>query len=171
MSQVPAKIRTTPAQRNCPNAASPAATTVSAKPTTVTWFGVSGVRPSAVISASARRRTQASNRVVNICHLKRPWAAGREGLARLLVDLDDLRRHAVPGVAARLAKRVITHPPPQLTIARQDDERCRQLAPVVGLHRDAVLPRLEHGHVARHLGRHHRKTGGQRLEEDDAEAP
>src|SRR2546430_8245468 len=109
MSQVPAKIRTTPAQRSCPNAASPAATTVSPKPTTVTWFGVSGVRPSAVINASARRRTQASNRVVNIGHLQRLWAARGEGLARLLVNLDDLGRHAVPGVSARLVERVVAH--------------------------------------------------------------
>src|SRR2546422_1532550 len=81
MSQVPAKMSTTPAQRSCPNAASPAARNVSASPTTVTWFGVSGVRPSAVIKASAWRRTHASNRVVNTSHLHRLRGLGGCGEA------------------------------------------------------------------------------------------
>src|SRR5207302_11358956 len=138
MSQVPAKIRTTPAQRSCPNAASPAARNVSASPTTVTWFGVSGVRPSAVIKASAWRRTQASNRVVNTGHLHRLGRVGGEREARLLVDLDDLGRHQVPRVATRLLQRLIGEPAPQLRVTGEDDQRRSQLAPAVGLHGDAV---------------------------------
>ena len=65
---------------------------------TVIWLGVMGMRPSADINASARRRTQASNRVVNIYLLDPP--CGRH--SRLFVDLDDLRSHDVPSEAVRL---------------------------------------------------------------------
>src|SRR5579859_6724860 len=110
MSQVPAKMRTTPAQRNWPNAARPDARTVAQRPTTVTWFGVSGTRPAADISASARRRTQASNRVVNICHLDVPGRLRGGHLDRFLVDLDHLRRHRIPRVPTGLLERVSAHP-------------------------------------------------------------
>src|SRR4029077_13622529 len=98
MSHVPAKISTTPAHLSWPNAARPAARKVIPVPMNVTWFGVRGVRPSAVTSASARRRTQASNRVVNTAHLQVGRMRRRQRRARLLVDADDLGRHAVPRV-------------------------------------------------------------------------
>src|SRR5690349_25155357 len=88
MSHVPAKISTIPAQRSWPNAASPDAKNVRARPTNVTWFGVRGVRPSAASSASAWRRTQASKRVVNTRHLQFSSRRGGEGLARVVVDVD-----------------------------------------------------------------------------------
>src|SRR6267143_3584698 len=97
MSIVPATIRTTPAQRSWPSAVNTAATNVSATPITVIWFGVKGMRPSADINASARRRTQSSNRVVNIQLLD---LAG--GGARLLVNLDDLRGDYLPPKATSL---------------------------------------------------------------------
>src|SRR5690348_2039573 len=138
MSHVPAKIRTTPAHRRCPNAARPAASTVSAKPTTVTWFGVSGVRPSAVMSASARRRTHASNRVVNTRHLQSAGRLRGERLARFLVDLDDLGHDGGPRIATRLADRVLGHARAEVAVTRQDDQRRGQLAPVARLDGDAV---------------------------------
>src|SRR5690349_23201733 len=113
MSHVPARIRTTPAQRSWPNAIRPDAKNVSTTPTTVTWFGVRGDRPSAEISASAWRRTQASNRVVNIGHLhRRSWPA-RHRLAGFVVDVDDIGRHRRPRVATGLFHRVVAEPSPQ----------------------------------------------------------
>src|SRR5258705_4756678 len=107
MSNVPANPRTTPAHRRWPNAASTAATKVSATPMTVIWLGVIGMRPTADINASALRRTQASNRVVNIhlLDLSRVRGGSNVGLTRcrrprLVVDLDDLRSHDVPPIAA-----------------------------------------------------------------------
>src|SRR2546430_12914960 len=138
MSQVPAKIRTTPAQRSCPNAASPAARNVSASPTTVTWFGVSGVRPSAVIKASACRRTQASNRVVNTGHLQRFCGSDGQRLASLLVDLDDLGSNQLPRVTARLLPPVVGEPATELRPAREDHQTRSELAPALRLHADAV---------------------------------
>src|SRR5690348_3686016 len=142
MSQVPASTRTTPAQRRCPKAINPAAKNMSATPTTVTWLGVSGVRPSAVISASACRRTQASNRVVNIRHLQLHRGLRGLCLARLLVDVDDLGRDPVPRVAPSLFQAIVGEPVPKLRVAGQDHERRRELAPVLGLHGDAVLAGL-----------------------------
>ena len=96
MSHVPAKMSTTPAQRSWPNAARPAATQVRANPTTVTWLGVMGERPSAAISASACLRTQASNRVVNTAHLQRGYELPGESLARVQIDLDHLGGDVLP---------------------------------------------------------------------------
>src|SRR5437773_11190814 len=114
MSHVPATTRTTPAHRSCPKATSPAAKTVRATPTTVTWLGVRGERPSAEISASAWRRTPASNRVVNSCHLHFHRGLGCKRLARLVVDLDHLGRAAVPGVASSLLHSLVGQPAPVL---------------------------------------------------------
>src|SRR5215510_16222323 len=143
MSHVPARISTTPAQRRSPKAISPAATNVSTTPTTVTWFGVSGDRPSALMSASAWRRTQTSNRVVNTSHLH-SLGRGREREACLVVDIDNFRSDDVPGVAPRLLERVFAQAGTQLGVARQDDQRSGQLAPVLRRHGDAVATRLEH---------------------------
>src|SRR5712692_2509424 len=99
MSHVPAKISTTPAHLSCPKAASEAATKVRTRPTTVIWFGVKGTRPTADIKASALRRTQASNRVVNMAYLSfRGWLLCR--LTCPLVHLDHLRGDRLPRVAA-----------------------------------------------------------------------
>src|SRR4029077_511375 len=106
----PANARTTPPQRSWPNAASTAATKVRATPMTVIWLGVTGMRPSAVISASARRRTQASNRVVNMDLL----GATGDHRHRLFVDLDDLRRHRLPSVATGFLVAVCAHSPAQV---------------------------------------------------------
>src|ERR1700688_2855224 len=127
MSQVPAKISTTPAHCQWPKAMSPAATNVSSSPTTVTWFGVNGTRPIAAINASARRRTQASNRVVNMLlpRLVR-------GLARLLIDFNHLRRDSAPGVAPRLLVPVSPHACSELGVPRQDDQSRSQLGPSLG---------------------------------------
>src|ERR1700676_90722 len=108
MSHVPAKIRTTPAHCRWPKAISPAATKVSATPTTVSWFGVKGTRPTADIKASAWRRTQASNRVVNMTLLG-VLRHGLRGFARFLVDLDHLRGDCVPRVAPCLLVPIFTH--------------------------------------------------------------
>src|SRR3989442_13917891 len=153
MSQVPAKISTMPAQRSCPNATSPAARKVSASPTTVTWFGVRGVRPSAVIKASACLRTQASNRVVNTTHLHCLGRVGGERAAGVLVNLDDLGGNEVPRVATCLLQRVVGKPAAQVGITRGDDERGGKFAPVGRLPGHAVLAGLEDRHVARHLSR------------------
>src|SRR5260370_40239469 len=107
MSHVAARIRTSPAQRRCPNAISPAAKKVRARPTTVTWLGVSGVRPSALINASAWRRNQASNRVVNTRHLQLSRGLCCKDFARLLVDVDDVRRHPVPRIAVGLLHAIV----------------------------------------------------------------
>src|SRR5437879_10724595 len=107
MSHVPAKISTTPAHRRWPKATRPAARKVSPRPTTVTWLGVIGLRPSADTSASAWRRTQASNRVVNTGHLQCCRRSCGECLTRLLVDLDDLRCDKLPRVASGLLNRVV----------------------------------------------------------------
>src|SRR5437764_15151038 len=105
MSKVPPNARTTPAQRSWPAPARIAARNAIEVPTTVIWFGVTGSEASADINLSAWRRTQASNRVVNIDHLKAGFVRSR-GLARhlpgLFVDLDDLRRDRRPRVALRL---------------------------------------------------------------------
>src|SRR2546430_528589 len=154
MSHVPAKMSTTPAQRSWPNAARPAARKVSPRPTTVTWFGVRGVRPNAAISASACLRTQASNRVVNTAYLQRRQGFRGECPARVLIDVDDLGSDQLPRVAARLLERVVAKPRAQLRVASEDDERGGQLAPVLRRHRDAVPPRLQHRHIAGHLCRH-----------------
>src|SRR6202022_4582533 len=121
MSQVPAKISTTPAQRRPPKAASVAAANVNTRPTTVTWLGVKGTRPTADIKASARRRTQASNRVVNMSLLGLLWCflCGHSGF---LVDLDHLRRDDLPRVPARLLMSVGAHPASQLGITSEDDQ-------------------------------------------------
>src|SRR5713226_2974959 len=116
MSQVPAKIRTTPAQRSWPRAASDAATKVKMRPTTVTWFGVKGTRPMADIRASALRRTQASNRVVNMAYLSfRGWLLCR--LTCLLVHLDHLRGDRLPRVAAGFFMTVRPHAPAKICVA------------------------------------------------------
>src|SRR5712692_11074137 len=99
MSNVPAKASTTPPHRSWPNAVRTAATNVSAVPTTVIWFGVTGSRRTADINASACRRTQASNRVVNIHHLKFPY--GVSPFAQppgLLIDAHDPRSDLLPGI-------------------------------------------------------------------------
>src|SRR6266700_3341461 len=129
MSNVPAKARTTPPHRSCPDATSTAAANVSAVPTTVIWFGVTGSRLSAVISACARRRTQASNRVVNIHHLSRHHLSLRAHLARFLVYLQDLRRDLLPCITAGLLDPVVAHPAPQRRVARQDDQGRAELSP------------------------------------------
>src|SRR5229473_5137510 len=165
MSQVPAKIRTTPARSRWPNAASVAAMNVNTNPTTVTWFGVNGTRPAAAIKASARRRTQASNRVVNMLL---PWLPS--GLARLLVDLYHLRRDSVPRVAPRLLMPVTAHASSECGVSSQDDQRRAKLGPSLGAHRQAVKTRLQHRHVAGHLGGDHRQARGHRFEEHDPEA-
>src|SRR5260370_28175717 len=97
MSKVPAKASTTPPHRSWPNAVSTAAAKVSAVPTTVIWFGVTGSRWIADMSASAWRRTHASNRVVNTDHLSRsddPSLAAQP--ARFLVDSHDLSGTLLP---------------------------------------------------------------------------
>src|SRR5438046_48810 len=124
-------------------ATSVAARNVSATPTTLTWFGVSGLRPSADTSAWAWRRTQASNRVVNTRHLQRPGRLRGKRLPCFLVDLDDLCRDCVPRVASGLLQRVLAQAPAQLGVARQDDQRRRQLPPVLRRHGDAVLAGLQ----------------------------
>src|SRR5207248_8503463 len=129
---------TPPAQRRDPTATATAARNVRATPTTVTWLGVSGVRPSAVIRASAWRRTQASNRVVNTCHLHLSRGLGGKLPARLVIDLDDLSRDCLPRVPARLLHPIVAEPVAQLAVARQDDQRSRELTPVLRRHGDAV---------------------------------
>src|SRR5712664_1235450 len=123
MSNVPANARTTPAQRRSPNDVRTAATNVSATPTTVIWLCVTGMRPSADINASARRRTQASNRVVNIDLLDStglcPDAAGRS--LGLLIDLDDLGGYGLPPKSACLLVSVIAHPAPKIGVPGKDD--------------------------------------------------
>src|SRR5579864_7135104 len=114
MSQVPAKISTTPAHRSCPKATRPDAKKVSARPTTVIWLGVIGKRPIAVITASARRRTHASNLVVNTAHLQSLQRLLDGHAARLLVDLQHLRRDRDPRVAPRLLDRIHANPAAQL---------------------------------------------------------
>src|SRR6202035_5968317 len=120
MSHVPAKIRTTPAQRSSPNATRNAAKNVRRTPTTVTWFGVNGTRPMADINRSARRRTQASNRVVNIDLLS--FCCLVRGLARFLVHLDHLRGDSIPRIAARFLVSVCAHAGSELGIPGQDDQ-------------------------------------------------
>src|SRR2546423_13977191 len=131
MSHVPAKIRTRPAHRSCPKATSTAAKKVRATPTTVTWLGVSGERPSAEMRASAWRRTHASNRVVNTCHLQCPRGLRGERLPRLVVHADHLGGDQVPGVAARLLPGVLGKALPHPGVPAPADEGCPQLAPVV----------------------------------------
>src|ERR1700686_2455306 len=143
----------------------PAATNVSIKPTTVTWFGVKGTRPTAAIKASALRRTQASNRVVNMLL---PWLSS--GLARFLVNLYHLRRDCVPCVAPCLLMPVCPHARPERGVAGQDDQGGAQLGPSLRAHRQAVVPGFQHRHVAGNLGRHHREARGHRLKEHDPEA-
>src|SRR5260370_26006050 len=100
MSKVPAKASTTPPHRSWPNAVSTAATNVSPVPTTVIWFGVTGSRCKADISASAWRRTHASNRAVNIDHLSRLGALSHSAdVARFVVDSHDPRGGLLPGLA------------------------------------------------------------------------
>src|SRR5215467_5783233 len=134
MSHVPARISTTPAHRRWPNAISPAAKKVRATPTTVTWLGVSGVRPSAVISLSALRRTQASNRVVNTGHLQLSCRLRGECAARLLINVDNLCRDPVPGVASGLLDAVVREPMAKLRVSGEDHEGRRKLAPVLRRH-------------------------------------
>src|SRR5258708_33930962 len=127
MSHVPAKISTTPAQRSWPNATNVAATHVRLKPTMVPWFGVGGTRPIAAIKASARRRTQASNRVVN---MPLPWLPC--GLARFLVNLYHLRRDSVPRVAPRFLVPVSTHASSEAGASGRNDDRPAHLGPPLG---------------------------------------
>src|SRR5580765_203267 len=98
------------------------------------------MRPTAFISDSARRRTQASNRVVNMYLLGA--AGGRR--SRLLVDLDDLRGHGIPSEAAGLLVAVSAHPAPQVGVSGEDDQCRPQLGPALRLHGHAVVTRLQH---------------------------
>src|ERR1700730_1178142 len=171
MSNVPAKARTTPPQRSWPPAVSTAATKVSAVPSTVIWFGVTGRRPSAAIRDSACRRTQASNRVVNIQHLSRTdHLSLRAYLASLAIDLEHLRSDLFPCVAAGLLEPVCAHPVPKLGVARKDDQRRTELRPALWLHGQAVTPGLEHRHVAVDLRSDDRQPGRHGFEEHDPEA-
>src|SRR5260370_34882531 len=149
MSKVPEKDSTTPPHRRWPNAVSTAAAKVSAVPTTVIWFGVTGSRWIADMSASAWRRTHASNRVVNIDHLSRSdgLSLGAQ-LARFLVDSHDLRGNLLPGIAASLLQTVSAHSEPQLLIARQDTERRAQLPPPFRASIPADRTSLQHRHLA-----------------------
>src|SRR6266852_1123001 len=169
MSNVPAKASMTPPHRRSPNAVSTAATKVSAVPTTVIWFGVTGSRWSADIRASAWRRTQASNRVVNIHHLP---GAHRLSLfaqpARFPINVHDLRSDLLPGIAARLLQTVSAHPASQLLIAREDDQGRAKLGPTLWGHRQAVPAGLEHRHVSIDLGGDDRQPGRHRFEQDDS---
>src|SRR5712692_10434719 len=171
MSNVPAKASTTPPHRSWPNAVSTAATNVSAVPTTVIWFGVTGSRRSADISVSACRRTQASNRVVNIHQLSFVHSlslfAQPPGFS---IDVHDLRGDFLPGIAARLLETVCAHPPSQLLVARQNNQRSAELGPALWAHRQAVAAGLEHGHVAVDLCGHDREPSRHRLEENDSKA-
>src|SRR3982074_575433 len=169
MSHVPARMSTTPAHRSWPNAASAAAPNVRTMPTTVTWFGVRGTRPMADIKASARLRTQASNRVVNIRLLSKPHGE-RRGFARLFVHLDHPRSDRVPCVAASLLVTVGAHPTSQLRVSPQDDQSRAELGPPLGTDRQAVTAGFQDGHVSGHLGGDHREAGGHGLEEPDAKA-
>src|SRR5260370_11118243 len=170
MSKVPEKASTTPPHRSWPNAVSTAAAKVSAVPTTVIWFGATGSRWSSDMSASAWRRTHASNRVVNIDHFSRSdgLSLGAQ-LARFLVDSHDLRGNLLPGIAASLLQTVSAHPEPQLLIARQDDERRAQLRPTFRAHGQAVATRLQHRHVAIDLGGDDRQGCRHSLYQDDPE--
>src|SRR4029077_12827270 len=163
MSKVPANARTKPPQRRWPSAASTAAPNVSATPMTVIWLGVIGMRPTADINASARRRTQVSNRVVNI-HLLELSCGGVDPAQghcyRLVVDLDDLRRHDVPPKAAGFLVPVGAHAAPEVGVPRKDDQRRTELGPTLWLHGHAVATRLEDRHVSFHLGRHHGQARG-----------
>src|SRR6185312_17398610 len=133
MSNVPANASTTAAHTRSPRPVRKAAPKVSSVPTTVIWFGVTGRRPRADISASARRRTQASNLVVNIAHLRGPAILARDarGLARLAINVDHLRGHAVPRVPARLVIAVGAEPAAQLRVPGQDHQRRAQLRPAL----------------------------------------
>src|SRR4030088_2897792 len=148
MSNVPAKIHTTPAHRRWPNATSIEAANVSPSPITVIWFGVTGSRRTADIKVSAWRRTPASNRAVNIA----PLNPAGDGRSRLVVNLDNLGRHYLPCVTARLLVSVGGHPPAQLRVPGQGEQRRAQLRPSLGLHRQAVTTGFEHGQIALDLG-------------------
>src|SRR5258706_10584784 len=139
MSNVQENASTTPAQRSSPNAARTAARKVNSVPTTVIWLGVTGRRPNAAINRSAWRRTQASNRVVNMA-LHRTSRCR----ARLFVHLDHLRRHRRPRVLLGLLESSRAHAAPQLGVAGQDDQGRAQLGPALGANGEAVLPGLEH---------------------------
>src|SRR5207248_11179056 len=128
MSNVPANASTSPAGRSCPVPASNAARNVRAVPTTVIWFGVTGSRPRADIRLSAWRRTQASNRVVNMHLLEH---AGRRRAPRLLVYLDDLGRDRGPRIARRLGEACRAHPRPKLAVAGENDQRGAELGPTL----------------------------------------
>src|SRR5260370_9734666 len=101
MSKAPANASPPPPHRSWPNAVSTAATNVSPVPTTVIWFGVTGSRCRADISASAWRRTHASNRVVNIDHLSGPGSLSHGAApARFLVDSPHPRGALLPALGA-----------------------------------------------------------------------
>src|SRR3981189_3304021 len=173
MSQGPATISTTPAQRSSPKATSVAATNVSSSPTTVTWFGVKGTRPSADIKASALRRTHASNRVVNkalFLSLRLQSRGEPCRLASFFVDLDHLRSDGIPGIPSRLLMSVGAHATAQLGIPGQDDQGRTELGPSLRADCQAVAAGLEDRHVARDLGRDHRQARSHRFQEHDAKA-
>src|ERR1700716_2190374 len=142
---------------------------VSTSPTTVTWFGVKGTRPMADIKASALRRTQASNRVVNMILLALPCPVTCQ-LACFPVNLDHLRRDSLPRVPARLLMSVGAYSRSKVRVPGEDDQCGSQLSPSLWANRQAVFTVLEDRHVARDLGRDHRQTRSHSFQQHDAEA-
>src|SRR5581483_658529 len=164
MSKVPPNASTMPAASSCPAATRIAARKAIDVPTTVIWFGVTGSDARRDMKRSAFRRTQASNRVVNMHHLKFRHAGAR-GISRLAVDLQHLLGDGAPRIALRLRVSGGTHPLAQLLIARKDHERGAELGPALRLDREAVLPRFDDRHEAGHLGGDDGQARGHRLEE------
>src|SRR5581483_6815322 len=169
MSKVPPNASTMPAASSCPAATRIAARKAIDVPTTVIWFGVTGSDARRDMKRSAFRRTQASNRVVNMHHLKLR-DAGASLLARLPVDLQHLLGHGAPRISLRLRVPEGAHALAQLLVPCKDDERGAELGPALRLDGEAVLPRFDDRHVARHLGGYDGQARGHRLEEHDAEA-
>src|SRR4030088_1839773 len=118
----------------------------------------------AAIRASARRRTQASNRVVNIAHLGVPYFLS--GCADcLLVSLDHLRRDSFPRVPLGLFVPIGADAAAPLGIPGQDDQCGTEFGPPLGADGQTVAPWLEDRHVAWDLGGDHRNSRSHRLQE------
>src|SRR5438105_176263 len=146
MSKVPAKARTMPAGSSRPKPASAAATNVSAIPTVVIWFGVSGERARRRASLSALRLTHAWKRVVNtrfglLLTRRAPC------LSRLLIDLDHPGGHHRPRVPLGLRQGRLAQLTPQVRIASQNRESHTQLTRAFGPDGQAVPARFDHGQV------------------------
>src|SRR5450759_1458926 len=132
----------------------------------VSWLGVIGSRWMWAIARIANRLTQAWNRVVNTLVLHAD-AIGVEPRQRLLVDLNDLVDHAVPGVRDGRGVSLGAESRAQPGVVGEQVDGRGQAYSVVLANQDAVAAGTDDLAEAGDVGGDHRQTGRHRLQQDN----